>query len=147
MLTYAQIQRERPGRITFLAIVALLIGIPMLLLGIAAGIKLLSMADLPDAFLFWLLWAGVGGVAIATGLGLLKMKPWARIAGVIACALGTVSTLQGLPEIFRERSILNIVLNVAILLAQIWVGYYLLQPSTRELFVQAQGDDERVFKI
>jgi flagellar biosynthesis protein FlhB len=75
------------------------------------------------------------------------MKPWSRIAGVIACALGTVSSLQGLPEIFRERSIVNIILSVAILFVQIWIGYFLLQPSTRELFVQAQGTDERVLKI
>ena len=75
------------------------------------------------------------------------MKPWARIAGVVVCGLSTISQLQGLPEIFRERSIVNIFLNLAILFALIWIGYFLLQPSTRELFLRAQSNDERVLKV
>jgi hypothetical protein len=49
------------------------------------------------------------------------------------------SQFQGLPEILRERSIVNIVLNLAILFVLIWIGYFLLRPSTRELYSQAQG--------
>ena len=96
---------------------------------------------------FVVLFCVTGAIAVVTGLGLLAMKPWARIAGVVACGFGTISQLQGLPEIFRERSTVNIVLNLAILFALIWIGYFLLQPSTRDLFLQAQGGDERVLKV
>jgi len=147
MVTYAQIQRQRPGRITVLATVCLLFGTPFFVMGLFGVVTMMKQGQVRLGLTFVLLFCVTGAVAFVTGLGLLAMKRWARIAGVVACALGTISQLQGLPEIFRERSTVNIVLNLAILCALVWIGYFLLQPSTRELFVQAQGSDERVLKI
>jgi hypothetical protein len=147
MVTYAQIQRERPGRITLLAVITLLYGAPMFVVGIAAVVKLLSMADIPGAVSFGAMMIGIGGLAIATGIGLLRMKPWARIAGVIVCSLGALSVLQAVIAAISNKQIFDATLNFGLLVLQIWIGYFLLQPSTRELFLQAQSDDERVLKV
>jgi hypothetical protein len=146
MVTYAQIKRERPGRITFLGVVCLLLGIPMMILGFFGVSSMVHQGEVRGAIALLFAWT-IGALAVITGLGLLAMKPWARVAGVVVCVLGTISTLEGIPEVIRGRSMINIVWNVLCLVLQIWIGYFLLQASTRQLFVQAQGEDERVLKI
>jgi arginine exporter protein ArgO len=73
MVTYAQIQRQRPGRITFLAVVCLLFGTPFFVLGLFGLAAMMKHAEARGgiALLFVCL---AGGIAIVTGLGLLAMK-------------------------------------------------------------------------
>lgn len=71
----------------------------------AVGASALGLAG-AAAFVFWLV---IGIPGVITGIGLLKMRPWARIVGIVLSALrlievpfGTVLGVYGLWVLFNK---------------------------------------------
>jgi type II secretory pathway pseudopilin PulG len=113
---------ERPMAVTILAVLNLLGGTLVLLGGVAMAFMLFA-AGTPSApaenralvAVLFAVYAIIGALQIATGVGLLKLQPWGRTLQIIGATLG----LLGIPC----GTIISIVILV-----------YMLKPEVRTLF-------------
>jgi len=91
--------RSRPIGVTILAILTILIGIGLLLLGLLL-VALGGITGLFGAPMFGLPIAAIGGLILLVGIlmlvsgfGLLKLRMWAWWLAIIAFVLGAVSSI------------------------------------------------------
>ncbi len=72
-------------------------------------------------------------LAIAIGIGLLKLMNWARILSVVLAALGILNTLRSITTIFHGGSS-GIVVTLVVLAFDIWVIWYMFTPGVKAAF-------------
>jgi len=129
---------ERPSGITALGSISATVGVLML----AAGAFLLIVSALADTEKSWGLNFFMGAFAvlmiivsvpqIVVGVGLLRMKNWARILALI----GSVISLFGLPlelKLVLQHPLLSIY-SIARAAFDIWLLVYLLSPRVKQAF-------------
>lgn len=78
-------------------------------------------------------------VDIAIGVGLLKLKEWARITSIvlagIGAALGALGLLGGLVHFVLFATIIRL----CVLAVEVWIVIYLLKPEVKAAFQGAQA--------
>jgi hypothetical protein len=151
---------KRPTGVTVLAIINFLEGFVFLLLAGALWLVAWAMgqgelagasADLSSGSaevleaLEWLgargllsaLVAGVavfGGLYLALGVGLWRLKDWARVTMVILTGARVPIVLWGLTASLLDREPASLVLDALIVFVYVWIVWYLFQPPVKQTF-------------
>ena len=71
---------------------------------------------------------------IAVGVGLLKLHNWARILAMILIVLGLLSSLAGIANSLARMHPLLLAREVAVVVLDLWILWYLLRPHVRQAF-------------
>jgi len=77
--------------------------------------------------------------AIVIGVGLLKLRNWARVLSVVFAVLGIVLILAGLVLTFAHLSAISVVSDMLFLALDCWIAWYLMRSNVREAFTPARG--------
>lgn len=77
-------------------------------------------------------------LAIVLGLGLMKLKEWARIATIVLAAIGVVFGLLGLFTVLAHFAVVGIFWALCRLAINVLIIWYLLQPHVKAAFQGAQ---------
>jgi hypothetical protein len=149
-----EVRMGRPTGVTVIAILeflvagfCLLLGLGMILGGgfIASIINQQGQGNAGAASVF----AGFGAVLgfvflvgaainIAVGIGLLKLKGWARITTIVLAGIGAAFQLLGLLASLAHFSVGNFLYTVVILAIQGFIIWYLLKPEVKAAFQAPQ---------
>ncbi|HET9365277.1 MAG TPA: hypothetical protein VFP71_09750 [Candidatus Angelobacter sp.] len=128
--------------------ILLLAGIGFVIGGgaIAAAMSQQSQAGGGLATLMGFLGAGVGifflvcGVLDALiGIGLLKLKNWARIVAIVFAAIGACFQIFGLLTSLAHFNPVSFVISLIVLGVQALIIWYLLKPEVKAAFQGAQA--------
>ncbi|HJY85836.1 MAG TPA: hypothetical protein VKE24_03275 [Candidatus Acidoferrales bacterium] len=71
---------------------------------------------------------------VAVGVGLLKLHNWARILAMVLLVLGLLSSLAGIANSLARMHPLLLVREVAVVVLDLLILWYLLRPHVREAF-------------
>lgn len=95
--------------------------------------------------------AGIGGAAgaamfllfaaisIAIGVGLLKLRNWARLVSIFFAVLGVVLIVVGFVLTLAHVNAFSIVIDILFLALDGWIVWYLLSARVKQAFTPAQG--------
>jgi hypothetical protein len=126
-LTYISLPLKRPTGVTIIAIMLFLGAVSVVL--IPGGVRYRGIGTVRGVWVF-----ALSGLYIALGVGLLRLRPWARIATIANEILHVgffgVALVNGLLQarpIFVFARLLNFPLDVII----VW---YLLKPNIERVF-------------
>jgi len=103
--------------------------------GAGAGAGFLAGLGALAAVVFLVLAA----IYVLLGVGLWKLKNWARIITVVLTALGVISTLFGLIGLFAHFVAFAFVVNVIVLAIEALIIWYLLRADVKAAFVGGQS--------
>lgn len=92
-------------------------------LGAALGIIILVMA----------------AVDIVLGIGLIKLKEWARMVTVVVTAIFAALGAWGLITTLAHFILFATIIRVCVLALQVWIVMYLLKPEVKAAFQGAQA--------
>ena len=141
---------QRPSGVTVIAVLDF-IGAAGCLIGALAFGTITSMVaangggNSPFARL-----AGVGGavgaatflflaaLSIVIGVGLLKLRNWARLVSIFFAALGVVLIVMGFMTTLAHVNAFFIVLDIVPLAIDGWIAWYLLSARVKQAFTPAQ---------
>jgi hypothetical protein len=90
-------------------------------MGVAGGYSLLVMA----------------GVAVSVGIGVLKLREWARVVSIAAFGVGIVCTIFSLFTVMGYLvipAIPMILCHLAVMAIAVWLLSYLLRPTVKQAF-------------
>lgn len=136
---------ERPGGVTFLAILAFVGAVILALGGIAmclGGAMISRMAVYPGMGMM----AGIGGAVIGLmllgmaavyvimGVGLWKLQNWARILTIVLAGLGVLFYGLGILGALFHLHIFLLFWRAIFLALNVWIIVYLLQPNVKQSF-------------
>ena len=132
---------ERPAGVTLVAIVFLAastyllsLGLTMMtrpgLISMAAGAELLGGLELAGPYMF-LLVAALGG---SIALGLWRLHRWARWLAILAALTGMVFLLPGVSSAISDFRFRQLAWGGLGVIARAFVVWYLCQPAVREGF-------------
>jgi hypothetical protein len=71
---------------------------------------------------------------IAVGVGLLKLHNWGRVLAMVLIALGLLSSLAGIANALARMHPLLLAREVAVVVLDLWILWYLLRPHVRHAF-------------
>ena len=95
--------------------------------------------------------AGIGGAAgaaiflffaalsIAIGVGLLKLRNWARLVSIFFAVLGVVLIVVGFVLTRAHVNVFSSGMDVLFLALDGWIAWYLLSAKVKQAFTPAQG--------
>ncbi len=95
--------------------------------------------------------AGIGGAAgaaiflllaalsIVIGVGLLKLRNWARLISIFFAALGVVIIVVGFVLTIAHLNAFSAVADVVPLAVNGWIAWYLLNAKVKQAFTPAQS--------
>lgn len=142
---------SRPLPITVLAVLAVFNGLSFMLLAALAsmgsgvvwtpqgvGPNRVALADLFGAlrgYTAWLL-ACLGALAVVLGIGLFRLRPWARWAVVVVMAVPAFATMVAIIWAVRQREWAVVAAGLVKVTVEVGLCYYLLYPA-RAVFVGA----------
>lgn len=92
-------------------------------LGAAVGIFFLVMA----------------AIDVLLGIGLIKLKEWARLTTVILTAIFAALGALGLLRDLAHFVLFSFLVSVCVLALQVWIVVYLLKPEVKAAFQGAQA--------
>lgn len=146
----------RPVGVTILAILDFLSGLGCIL----GGIMMIAGGGLAASFMSQAqaqgsasgagFMAGLGALAgvfflvcaavyILLGIGLWKLKNWARMITVALLAIGAVFQVIGLVVVFMHFNIVALVFDAVILAVEVLILWYLLTANVRAAFTGSQA--------
>lgn len=138
---------ERPTGVTVLAILDFLGALILICAGLAfllgmgiAGAGMMSQARGGGAFLAGL--GAIGGVVFLVfaaisaliGIGLWKLKNWARIVTIVFSGLGILGGLLGLLTALLHFSVFTLVFRLVFIGIYALIIWYMLQPDVKKVF-------------
>ncbi len=139
----------RPGGVTVIAVLCFLGG-GLLLLGgidmmagggILAGLMSQQGQGNPMAGIIASVGAALGVfflifavIEILLGVGLLKLKEWARITTVVLTGIGTALGLLGLLGSVLHFNLITVLFRICVLAVQIFIILYLIKPEVKVAF-------------
>ena len=148
------LRMNRPAGVTLIAVLCFLFGALWALFGIgmvagggiiatimkqqgeAAGPMAGIIASLGAALGIFLLIISV--VDILIGVGLIKLKEWARMTSIILAGIGAALGILGLLSGFVHFVLLLTLIRVCVLAVEIWIVVYLLKPEVKAAFQGVQ---------
>lgn len=71
---------------------------------------------------------------IAVGVGLLKLHNWARVLAMVLIVLGLLSSLAGIANSLAGMHPLLLAREVAVVVLDLLILWYLLRPHVRQAF-------------
>jgi hypothetical protein len=71
---------------------------------------------------------------VATAVGLMKLRNWARILVIIICAVGVCFYAVGLLSALFHLQPVLVLWRAVVLVVDLWVGLYLLKPHVKQAF-------------
>jgi hypothetical protein len=86
--------------------------------------------------IFFLIW---GAVDVIVGVGLLKVKSWARMVAIVFAAIGACFQVFGLLSSLAHFNIGSFVFSLIILGIQALIIWYLLKPEVKAAFQSPQA--------
>jgi hypothetical protein len=83
----------------------------------------------------------IAAVDIVLGVGLIKLKEWARMATIVLTAIGAALGALGLLTLLAHFILFAAIIRACVLALQIWIIMYLLKPEVKAAFqgTQAHG--------
>lgn len=79
-----------------------------------------------------------GVLDISIGVGLIKLKDWARMTSIILAGIGAALGILGLLSGFVHFVLLLTLIRVCVLAVEIWIVVYLLKPEVKAAFQGVQ---------
>lgn len=86
--------------------------------------------------IFFLIW---GAIEVLIGIGLLKLKNWARIVAIVFAAIGACFQVFGLLGSLAHFNPVSFIFTLIILGIQVLIIWYLLKPEVKAAFQGAQA--------
>ncbi|HKV92600.1 MAG TPA: hypothetical protein VJW20_08645 [Candidatus Angelobacter sp.] len=86
--------------------------------------------------IFFLIW---GVLEVLIGIGLLKLKNWARIVAIVFAAIGACFQVFGLLGSLAHFNPVSFIVSLIILGIQALIIWYLLKPEVKAAFQGAQA--------
>jgi hypothetical protein len=86
--------------------------------------------------IFFLVWAAI---EVLVGIGLLKLKNWARIVAIVFAAIGACFQVFGLLGSLAHFNPVSFVVSLIILGIQALIIWYLLKPEVKAAFQGVQA--------
>jgi hypothetical protein len=81
---------------------------------------------------------GFGVIDVLMGIGLIKLKNWARIVAIVFSGLGAAFQLLGIVTALSHVNVVAIVFPVIVLAIHALIIWYLLKPEVKAAFQGAQ---------
>jgi hypothetical protein len=136
---------NRPTGVTILAVIAFIFGAFLILGGLGVMLGGAVLAKMASSGGLGML-AGVGGailgivllgfavVYVIDGIGLLKVKNWARILTIILVGLSLLRTAYGLLTSFTHFNVIAICFGLIFAAIDVWILVYLFKPDVKQAF-------------
>ncbi len=139
---------ERPTGVTIISVLAF-IGAGFLVLvalgALLGGAMISSMMNYPwagmltgvAAVIVAVILLGLAALEIVVGLGLLKLRNWARIMTIVLVGLGLLSSVLSILSPFAHMHFFLFVFLIRQLITagiEVWILVYLFQPHVKQAF-------------
>jgi uncharacterized membrane protein (DUF2068 family) len=76
----------------------------------------------------------IASIDIVMGVGLIKLKEWARMVTIILTGIGAAFGIFGLLAIFAHFNLVALLFRLFVLALQVWIIMYLLKPEVKAAF-------------
>jgi len=140
---------QRPSGVTAIAVLDFIGAAGCLMGALAFGALTGLVAGNPTSSMAR--FAGVGGAAgaaifllfaalsIVIGVGLLKLRNWARLLSIFFALLGVVLIFIGFVMTLAHLNIFSLFVDALFLVLNGWIAWYLLSAKAKQAFAPAQG--------